>query len=76
MPCSPFLVSISAKFGICTVVGLNGTLVEAKKTHIHVIQLRILALTNVTIRPTKVQITNLSLKGTVAGWFFGLNHLL
>ncbi len=24
-------VSISAKFGICTVVGLNGTLVEAKK---------------------------------------------
>ncbi len=24
-------VSTSAKFGICTVVGLNGTLVEAKK---------------------------------------------
>ncbi len=28
--CNPFLLNYSAKFGICTVVGLNGTLVEDK----------------------------------------------
>ncbi len=34
-------VSISAKFGICTVVDLNGTLVKAKNMHIQVSQVRI-----------------------------------
>jgi hypothetical protein len=28
--CKPFGLNYSALFGICTVVGLNGTLVEAK----------------------------------------------
>jgi hypothetical protein len=30
--CNPFRLNYSAKFGICTVVGLNGKLVEAKYT--------------------------------------------
>ncbi len=50
-------VSASAKFGICTVAGLNGTLAEAKKrkTHIQVSQERILASTSVPFRPTTVK---------------------
>jgi hypothetical protein len=43
-------VSMSAKFGICTVVGLKKTL-----------QVRILASTSVPFRPTTVQMPNLAL---------------
>ncbi len=43
-PQSIRLVSIIAKFGICNVVGLNGTFVEAKiRTFKCAMQLRILA---------------------------------
>ncbi len=51
---------ISAKFGICTVVGLNGTLVEAKicTMHILVSEVRILASTSVPFRLTTVQMPN------------------
>ena len=51
-------------FGICTVVDLNGTLLEAKictKTHIQVSQVRVLASTSVPFRPTTVQMPNLAL---------------
>ncbi len=53
-------VSISAKFGICTVVDLNGTLVQAKIRKSS-IQLRILATTGVPFIPTKVQMPTLAL---------------
>jgi hypothetical protein len=43
-------ISISAKFAICTVVDLNGTLVEAK--------------IRVPVRPTTLQMPNLALTET------------
>jgi hypothetical protein len=54
-------VSISAKFGICTIVGLNGTLVKAKiRTWDH-LNVSISASTSVQFRPTMVPMLNLAL---------------
>jgi hypothetical protein len=55
-------VSISAKLGICTVVGLNGALVEAKIRTLEC-QVRILASISVhcLFRSTTVQMPNLVL---------------
>ncbi len=56
------LVTISAKFGICTVVGLNGTLVEAKIRTLKCLG-QILASISVhcPFRSTTVQMSNLVL---------------
>ncbi len=56
-------VSTNAKFGICTVVGLNGTLVVEDKMCIHSkVKVNILASTSVPFRPTiTVQMPNLAL---------------
>ncbi len=51
-------VSISAKFGIFTVMGLNGTLVEANIRTLS--QVRILDATCIPFRPTTVQMLNLA----------------
>jgi hypothetical protein len=51
----------STKFGICTVVGLNGTLVEAKIRSCDTLNVRILASKGVPFRPTTVQMPNLTL---------------
>jgi hypothetical protein len=53
-------VSISAKFGICTVVGLNGTLVKLN-AHLGHLNVRLLAKTSVLIRPTTVKMPYLAL---------------
>ncbi len=50
----------SAKFGICTVVGLNGTLVEAKIRYSSDPSMRILASTCVPFIPTTVQMLKFS----------------
>ncbi len=55
-------VSVSANFGTCTVVGLNGTLVEAKMS---LSPLNVRILSNVQFTPTTVQMPNL---GLVANW--------
>ncbi len=52
-------VSFSA-FGICSVVGLSGALVEAK-THSGHLNVRILASKSVPLRPMTVQMPNLAL---------------
>ncbi len=56
------MVSISAKLGICTVMGLNGALVEAK-IRTFKCQVQILASISVhcPFRPTTVQMPNLVL---------------
>jgi hypothetical protein len=59
-------VSISAKFGICTVVDTNGTLTKAK-THIQVSQRRILASTSFPFSPMTVQMQNFALIETNGG---------
>ncbi len=56
-------VSISAKFGICSVVGLSGALVEAN-THLGHLNVRILASKSVPLRPMTVQMPNLALMET------------
>jgi hypothetical protein len=48
----------SAKFGTCTVVVLNGTLVEAKMFTFNV---RILSSTSARFRPTTALVPNLAL---------------
>ncbi len=48
-------VSTSAKFSICTVMGLNGTLLEDKMRNSRV-EVNILASTSVPFRPTTVQV--------------------
>ncbi len=73
-------VSISAKLGICIVVGLNGTLVEAK---ILTFKCPMCVFQRVPYRPTTVQISNLALIETKritvymgrinsCVWFWGL----
>ncbi len=58
-------VSMSTRFGNCTVVGLNGTLVEAKIcTDLGHLNVRILVLTSFLFRPTTVQMENLALTET------------
>jgi hypothetical protein len=58
-PCTVIrFVSMNAKFGICTVVGLNGTLVETKIRTLKCL-VRILASTSVPFRLTTVQMPNL-----------------
>ena len=59
-------VSISADFGICIVVGLNRTFVEAKNTHLGHLNVRILASTSYLFRPTTVQMPNLALIETTS----------
>ncbi len=46
--------------GICTVLGLNGTLVEGENTHLGHLNLRILASTRDPFRPTMGQLPNLA----------------
>ncbi len=53
-------VSISAKFGICSVVGLNGTLVEGKIHTWGHLNVRILASKSALFRLRKVQVPNLA----------------
>ncbi len=50
-----FVLKKSAKLGMCTVVGLNGTLVEAKIRPLDTLNVRILASTSFPFRPTKMQ---------------------
>jgi hypothetical protein len=58
-------VSNNAKFGICTVVGLNGTLIEAKiRTWDTWMGVFTIASKSVTFRPLTVQMPNLELIGT------------
>jgi hypothetical protein len=51
----------STKFCICTVVGLNGTLVEAKIRPWDTLNVRILASSSVPFRPTTMQMPNYAL---------------
>ncbi len=54
--------STSAKLDICTVVGLNGTLVHLKIKCVQSrVNVNILASTSVPFRPTTVQMPNLAL---------------
>jgi hypothetical protein len=67
-------VSSSAKFGICTVVGLNGTLVDAKIRTFKCLKCVILPF-----RPTTVQMSNLALietKGIIVQCAIILESLL
>jgi hypothetical protein len=65
---------ISAKFGFCTVVDLNGTLVEAKTSTSPPENVRILSSTNVPFRSmTTVQMPNLNVNILV--WRRMLNFL-
>ncbi len=57
-------VSISAKFAICTVVGLNETIVEAKLHTWRHLNVRILASRSVPFRPTTNQMPNIALVET------------
>ncbi len=52
---------VSAKFGTCTVAGLNGTHVEAKMFTVTLQSIRILSSTSVPFRPTTGQMPNLAL---------------
>ncbi len=54
----------SVKFGTCTVVGLNGTLAEAKM-FTFTLECTHLSLTRVPFRPTTVQMPKLALVETV-----------
>jgi hypothetical protein len=55
-------VSFIAKFGICTVVDLNGThLILSSNMQLVHLNVRILASTSVAFRPTMVQMPNLAL---------------
>ncbi len=60
-----YFISISEKFGICTVVvGLNGKLVEAKivkSSHLGYLKMHSLASTSVSFRPMTVKMSNLLL---------------
>jgi hypothetical protein len=51
--CDKFRLATNAKFGIFNVVGLNGTLAEAKNMHLVHLNVFILALTSVPFRPTR-----------------------
>ncbi len=58
-------VSTSDKFGICTVAGLNGTLVQDKTRTVHSrVNVNILASSSVPFRPTTLQVPNLALNDT------------
>ncbi len=60
-------VSTSAKFSICTIVGNNGALVEAKICSLYIQgspQVRILTSTSVPLSTTTVQMSNLPLNET------------
>jgi hypothetical protein len=54
------IVSTSAKFGICTVVGLDGILAVCVHS-VNGESVNILASTSVPFRPTTVQVPNLAL---------------
>jgi hypothetical protein len=64
---SPFtvirFVRVSTKFGTCTVVSVNGTLVKPKYAH-SPLNVRILSSTRVPLTLTSVQVPNLALVGT------------
>ncbi len=60
-------MSFSAKFGTCTVVVLNGTLIVKAKLFTLPLNVRILSSTSVPFRPTKVQMPNLALVETRNG---------
>jgi hypothetical protein len=66
--CNPFRLN-SAKFGICNVVSVNGTLVEDSRVNVH-----ILASTSVPFTLTTVQVPNLALSHTkrITVWKLGL----
>ncbi len=52
---------VSAKFGNCTVVSVNGTLVEAKLCTFTLESIRVLSSTSVPFTLTTVQVPNLAL---------------
>ncbi len=54
-------VSTNAKFGICTVMCLNGTLVEDKMHIFYIVNVNISASTSVPFRPTTLQLASVIL---------------